>query len=239
MRSELALIREVLSTKAISLECPIAHLIEKAHCAEPFSDSSLHAAGGYCSELKFWWYIEWPANIRRRTLKSVKNNKGGKLININVLEYAAILISFLAAIYFLRERNYLSIDPHPVVLLRGDNTASESWAKKGSKHSPMGRALGRLQCALMIDNPVGFRQLHISTKENVIADGISRVEREAHFPRAFFALCQKYPALIGCRRFSPSSELISCVMDAILSADCKNPVDLSRLVLTAPGKIIT
>ena len=136
--------------------------------------------------------------IEHRTLKSVKNNKGGQLIDVNVLDYVTILINYLAAIYFLCEMNYFAIDPHSIVLLRGDNTASESWAKKGSKHSPMGQALGCLQCALMLDNQVGLKLLHISARENVIADKISRVESESDFPRAFLDLCQKHLALIGC-----------------------------------------
>lgn len=237
MRRELNLIRTILRDDSISRKCPIAHLIPKAHSAESYSDSSLHAAGGYCSELKFWWYIEWPPEVQRRTLKFVKNNKSGDLIDINVLEYAAILINFLAASHCLRAMDLLALDPHPVLLLRGDNSASESWAKKGSKHSPMGRALGRLQCALMLDNPIGLRLRHISTGDNVVADDISRVDHESNFPHAFLTLCQEHPALIGCRRFCPSSELTSCVMDTILSAECRDPVELSRLLLTAPGKI--
>jgi hypothetical protein len=239
MRKELKFIRTVLKSRSIPLDSPIAHLIKKAHAAEAFGDSSLHAAGGYCPELKFWWYFEWPEEIRLRTLKYVRNNEKGILIDINVLEYAAILINFIIATYFFRHTKYLDIDPHPIVLLRGDNTASEAWTRKGSKHSPSGRALGKLQCATMINNPVGLRFSHITSGENDVADKISRVLKETHFPGAFLHLCQEFPDLIGCRRFQPSSELISCITGAILSAECINPLELNRLLLNVPGRIIT
>jgi hypothetical protein len=51
--------------------------------------------GGFCPKLKVWWYFEWPESIRHRTLKYIKNNQSGLLIDINVLEYAGILVMFL------------------------------------------------------------------------------------------------------------------------------------------------
>lgn len=44
-----------------------------------------------------------------------------------------------------------------------------SWADQGS-----------LQCALMINNPVGISVAHITTKHNVIADRISRIKRKTN-----------------------------------------------------------
>ena len=236
MRRELQLIRRFIQA-GHKFESPMAHLIQKTPAALADSDSSLNAAGGFCTKLKFWWYIEWPEEVKMRTLRHVKSRKDGKLIDINVLEYAAILINFLAASFCLRLLNYFEYDPHPIMLLQGDNTASKAWLQKGSKHSPVGRALGQIQCAFMLDNPVGVRFAHVDTKSNVIADNTSRVIREADFPRAFLDLCQKHPELVGCRRFHPSSEIVSCIMDAILSEECIDPVRLNKLLLTAPGRI--
>jgi hypothetical protein len=122
------------------------------------------------------------------------------------------------------ERKALEQDPHPMVLISGDNTVSESWAKKASKHSPVWRALGRIQCGLMINNPVGLLTNHIPTEENVVADDISRVESKLALAHEFPRLCQAHPALSGCQRFLPSSDLVSCIMDALLRSECREPV---------------
>jgi hypothetical protein len=64
-------------------------------------------------------------------------------------------------------------DPHPVVLLCSDNLSSKAWSRKDAHTSYSGRALGSLQCALMLCNPVGIQLDHISTHENVVADSLS------------------------------------------------------------------
>ncbi|KAL3771339.1 hypothetical protein ACHAWO_005405 [Cyclotella atomus] len=74
-----------------------------------------------------------------------------------------------------------------------DNKTTESWATKGCKRSLAGGALGRIQSALMINNPVGLGVAYINTKANVIADEVSRVKKETNilpkinFPRLEFA----------------------------------------------------
>ncbi len=58
--------------------------------------------------------------------------------------------------------------------IMADNTCSEVWATKGCKRSFIGRRIGKIQCAMMINNPVGCDLGHVDTKSNVIADRISR-----------------------------------------------------------------
>ena len=70
-------------------------------------------------------------------------------------------------------------DPHPVVLLYADNRTAESWLIKASKASHAGRALGYIQAALMINNPVGTNVDHITSEDNKITDRISRITSEA------------------------------------------------------------
>jgi hypothetical protein len=41
----------------------------------------------------FPFVAEWSEEIRRHTLRFHKNNKNGKLISINVLEYASVIIN--------------------------------------------------------------------------------------------------------------------------------------------------
>ena len=138
LRKELRLIRHVLSDETISKNTPISHLIQRVPLATAYGDSSLDAAGGFCPELGFWWYLEWPQSIRARTLRFVKNNKQGNLIDINLLEYATLVITDIIAHDRIQTLGHLSHDPHPHVLYYGDNTTSESWAEKGAKHSPGG-----------------------------------------------------------------------------------------------------
>ena len=197
------------------------------------TDSCLRAAGGYCPALNFWWYIEWPQAIRLRTLLHVKNNANNTLISINILEYVALLVTFLLVHKAIVSGDSLTSDPHPHVLVEGDNTAAESWSKKGAKHSPCSRALGRLHAALMINNPVHFKVTHIATDANVVADKISRVESESELSHAISLLKQEHPDLAGCHRSHLTSSQISLLMEMLLQAECIDPIAVSRQLLTA------
>ena len=239
LRKELRLIRRVLMDASISKATPISHLIPRVPIATSFGDSSLDAAGGFCPELGFWWYIEWPPEVRARTLRFVKNNKRGDLIDINILEYATKIITDTIAYQRILSLNLLSQDPHPHVLYYGDNTASEAWAMKGAKHSPGGRALGRLQAALMVNNPVHFRVSHITTEANVVADKISRIARESYLHLEIPRIQQEHPELAGCRRYLLSSSQLSCLMETLLRAECNDPIGASKQLLTGPGRIIS
>ena len=236
LKEELHLIMQALSSKHLRARIPIAHLVRRDPSAEAWSDSSLLAAGGYSISMQFWWYLEWPPEVKKYTLVYVKNNKDGSLISINVLEYAALLINYAATYHFYKLHPDAS-DPYPLVLLRGDNTASESWIDKACNSSLIGRALSRLQCAMMMNNPVGIYSGHISTKDNIIADLISRIECESHSNREFLKISQDYPELDGCKRFQPSAELISHIMDAISQKKLLDPLVVNASILTSPGRI--
>jgi hypothetical protein len=122
-------------------------------------------------------------------------------------------------------------------LLIADNTAAESWMETACNSSLIGRALSRLQCAMMMNNNVGFHTGHVTTTNNVIADRISRLKRESHSMRGFESLLQEYPELAGCKRFQPSVELISHIMDAILLKKSVDPMEVNSKILTTPGHV--
>ena len=188
--------------------------------------------------MQFWWYLEWPAEVRKYTLKYVRNNSEGKLISINVLEYAAIIINYAATTLYFQSHHDAS-DPYPLVLFNADNRAAESWTTKSCTSSMIGRALGRVQCAMMLNNPVGLYTGHVDTKTNVIADEISRIKRETDSMRRFLFLQQEYQELRGCKRFHPSAELILHIMDAISLKKFIDPLAVSKTVLTNPGQLIS
>ena len=96
-----------------------------------------------------------------------------------------------------------------------------SWADQGS-----------LQCALMINNPVGISVAHITTKHNVIADRISRIKRKTNTIPEFSSLLQDFPQLKSCKRFHPSNELISLIMDILLQKNIIDPLAASRQLLS-------
>ena len=60
LREELHLITTALKHHRLKLRTPIAHLVRRDPSAKAWSDSSLHAAGGFSISMGFWWYIEWP-----------------------------------------------------------------------------------------------------------------------------------------------------------------------------------
>ena len=116
--------------------------------------------------------------VQLQTLRYVKNNKNDTLISINVLECAAAIIKYIAALHYYKTCPDDS-DPTPTVLLYDDNRASESWRIKGCKSAMIGCGLVRIQCSLMISSPVGLKSVRVTTEDNEIADRISRIMTEA------------------------------------------------------------
>ena len=111
--------------------------------------------------------------------------------------------------------------------------------KKASSSSKGSRALGYVQAALMINNPVGICVDRVSTTDNVVADRISRVQSEAHLATEIPALCQDFPQLRSCQRFCPSAELTSLILETLSTKKCVDPLQVSRRVLVSPGKTTT
>ena len=218
---------------------PIGHLIKRSPSAVGYSDSSLHAAGGYSLDMGFWWYIEWPQEIQRATLRFIYTDANGNLVSINALEYASLIINYVASTYVMTKVAPCPGDPHPVVLLKADNRTAESWLIKASKSSQAGRALGYVQAAFMINNPVGINCEHVTSKDNEIADKISRIPSERALPSEMQVVYKEHPSLTYCQRFHPSAELKSLILATLLTRSFVDPLELSRTILASPGEITT
>ena len=82
MREELHLIIWMLESRQVKhrFQTPIAHLVCQDPIATAWSNSCLYTAGEYSVNMKFWWYIEWPAKVCQYTLKYKRTNKDGTLI---------------------------------------------------------------------------------------------------------------------------------------------------------------
>ena len=239
-KEELRIIKTAFLDPKINKYTPIAHLIKRTPDGSAAGDSCLDAAGGYSIDMEFWWYYEWPECIRSQTLRFIKNNKNGTLIAINCLEYASIIINYAASYHYWQTqnmRNHKEIE-YPSVLILADNKSAESWTRKGCKNSLAGRALGRLQCALMMNSPVGIYTEYINTKLNCIADDISRIKKESNIIQSTPQLFQKYPSLGVCKRFHPSQDLILYITDALLSNQMMDPLTIRLMVQENPGKIV-
>ena len=239
MRREINLIHDALSCDRIDMWRPIGHLIKRSPSAIGDSDSSLHAAGGFSLDMGYWWYWEWPEEIQNSTLKFIFNDDKGNLVSINALEYASLIVNFVAATYVLTVVSPCPGDPHPVVLLRADNRTAESWLIKASKSSQAGRALGYVQAALLINNPVGINVQHVTSEDNEIADRISRIASESTLLTEMQLIYQDHPSLTYCQRFHPSAELKSLILDTLLTRNFIDPLPLSRRALASPGRITT
>jgi hypothetical protein len=237
---ELKIINTALRDESILKSTPIAHLIKRSHNFIAFGDSSLDAMGGYSFSMKYWWYYAWPQEIRNRTIKVIKNDKNGKMIVINCMEYATIIVNYAAAYhYWVTQNNIMKTGiQYPTTQIMADNKTAESWTTKGCKRSMTGRALGRLQCALMINSPVGIYTDYINTKDNIIADEISRFEKLQLMLSKMSNLYQRFPSLGACRRFIPSPDLFSYIKDCLLQKQLTDPLIVRKLVQENPGRIV-
>jgi len=225
-KEELGFIRTALRSSSISFRTPIAHLVDRDPTGKGWCDS-LDAAGGWSRDCSFWWHLPWSDQIRAATLRFHHNHPDQELISINVLEFAGAIITYAGMTLYYRLHHDPS-NPFPIALLYIDNVAAEIWCIKGCKRSLLGRALGRLLCALMIDNPLGLSTERISTEDNTIAE------------RKFFAsLLTSYPQLRGCARFHPSQELLSAITETLSTEKLEDPLRLNRIVLENPGSFTT
>ena len=151
MREELDFFEKFLKPDSgVPWESPIAHLIERTPFASSFGDACLDAAGGYSIDLKFWWHVKFPREVVLRTLKHLPNNKDGRLISINVLEFVVVSIDYCAALTVVTTEN-VTDDPHPILLNIADNTSAHSWTMHACKSSRLRRLLARLFCYLLMD----------------------------------------------------------------------------------------
>ena len=91
----------------------------------------------------------------------------------------------------------------------------------------------------MIGNPIGINVEYVNTKDNIIADKISRIDKATHALAFFHSLVQEYPQLKSCRRFHPSAELLSHITAALLQGNLLDPLALGQQLRKNSGKHTT
>lgn len=149
---------------------PNSKLIPREPSFETWGDASLVAGGGFSLALKFWYTVEWPDNVKLRTIRYLP--KGDQhLISINLLEYAVVILGLAASILAWEEAPMLK-PQHPLLLLFADNTTAESWTRKISGlKSSQACGLARLFSHLLMFTPdFGILTKHIEGEQNEVAD---------------------------------------------------------------------
>mmetsp|Transcript_29742 Transcript_29742/g.86679 ORF Transcript_29742/g.86679 Transcript_29742/m.86679 type:complete len:873 (-) Transcript_29742:2591-5209(-) len=241
MKSETKLLTHLLENPTLyRWESPIAHRAEKDPDSTTYGDACLYGGGGFSTDLGFWWQIDWPEEIMNRTLIHIKDGKSGKLISINVLEYLVVILNYAAATVAHQETvdKGTSDEEYPTNLNLVDNTSADAWTTKMCTKSKEAKSLALVLCSMMINNPVGLNSKYLPCTQNDIADAISRLHK-ANKMFEISQLMQDYPELRSCRRFHPSSKLLSRLYAAVLSGSAKEVVqqiEPNELGQLSPGK---
>ena len=233
MRSEINIMKEILSNpKMYSLETPISHVIHRDPDFVTYGDACLEAGGGY-SENQFWWHIEWPEKIKALTLKNITITRRcsitNDLVSINLLEFVVEIINYAAISLSFKDNQSESKHKFPMLLNWTDNTTSKTWLRKAATRTEKGKALQRLLCSMMINNPVGIKAEHIAGKSNVLADAISRVYTNSYSNLSFNKVFQEFPQMKLNQRFHPSQELLSRLYSALLQGQDQGLCPINKL----------
>ena len=125
LRAEVKLLTTIFSdSDTCKWEIPIRHLIDTDYDCTVLGDACLEGGGAFCDELRFWYFLEWPDNIKKRKLKA--KVKHSELVSINCLEFVIIIVSYNAILDAIELLGRLHNIPHPKSLILSDNTAADS-----------------------------------------------------------------------------------------------------------------
>ena len=212
MRKELDIMQNILENlKKFRLDTPIAHVIKREPDFTSYGDASLDAGGGFSNNL-FWWHVEWPAEIKALTIKSITITRrfpdAGNLVSINLLEFVVEIINYAAVTTLFSGDSSLCSHDYPILLNWTDNITSQSWLRKAASRTNKGRSLQHLLCSIMINNPVRIKDEHIAGSSNTLADAISRVHSFSQ-SKSFEKKLHQFPQMKSWKRFHPSRELLS------------------------------
>ena len=153
MKEDIRFLEYFLLKRRDLLFIPIAHWVPRDPDFSGRGDVCLEGAGGYSLDLKFWWFLEWPQEIKSKTLKyfdvKVKIDKTN-FISINLLEYATIIINYATATQAYKEDIPVG-HVYPVFKNESDNISAVVWSKKASMSTPAGKALAKLFALICIN----------------------------------------------------------------------------------------
>ena len=217
LRQELKLLSDILKSTEFKWETPIAHLVPRTPDFIAWGDSSLDAAGGFSTDLKFYWHLLWPEEIKKKTLKyfDIRIKEKEKLISINLLEYAVVIVNYAIVTEIAKQSDLFSKFKYQSLLNWSDNKTAIAWTRKAAISTESGKALSRIFCTLCINNNINCISDYINTKENEIADKISR--SDLSFSQNCQKLLQEHKELQTCKQYRLNPEFVSCLIRALLT----------------------
>ena len=125
------------------------------------------------------------------------------------------IINYAICSHIYKDRNLGASYPHQTLLNWSDNRSAIAWTKQAAISSAGGKALSRIFCPLCINNNLECTSHYINTKDNIIADDISRIKSNLT-ASSLQQLFQDHVELKSCRQFHLNPEFISCLMHAVL-----------------------
>jgi hypothetical protein len=205
------------------------------------SDACPKGAGGFSSDLDYWWVVEWPQEIFERTLlpstdKHFIPNNHLKYSANNHLKYSAYIFGLAGTILSWEQQPPATRPLHPLMLLWTDNMTAYEWTKKiaGIK-APQGRVLARILAHLLMFSDLGIEAKHIESILNIIADFRSWLTATHELSLFTYSHLQtKFSWLMLSLHFTLSSKLLALICSALLKAYVQLPttrVKLGQLII--------
>ena len=141
---------------------------------------------------------------------------------VEIINYAAITV-------WLNENSATINHSYPTLLNWTDNKTAQAWIRKAATRTEKGKALQRILCSIMLNNPIGIKSDYIEGINNTLADAFSRVFSSDSKNSSFFSLHQNFPQLKSWRRFHPSQELLLRLYSALLQGQDHGLVQIRNL----------
>ena len=91
-----------------------------------------------------------------------------------------------------------------------------AWTKEAAISTAGGKVLARIFCSLSINNNLQCTPAYINTKDNAIADDLSRIKLTS-LANTLINCLQAHAELRSCERFHLNPDFISCLTHAVLS----------------------
>jgi hypothetical protein len=153
-----------------------------------------------------------------------------------------VIVNYCAALHIVRTSPVID-NPHPVILNITDNSSALSWTLHTCKRIKIRQMLAHFFCSMLINLPPGINSQWISTIENKIADNIAHLEEQSDTDSSpafdYTILKQTYPELRHCSFFQIQPELISLILDIMLTEKWPNHKEVQILKQRLLGKLIT
>jgi len=215
-KNDINLIRTLVEDRDLWIT-PIPHIIPRVHPYTAYCDSCMYGAGGFSTELGFFWHIYWPQHAL-----PLDDQSSNRTTHINMLEYLAITITYAIAQRILRHNPTLASDTYPTILINSDNTTACRWATNTvASSSSITKHVARMACALQINARLGLHVQYIEGGLNIVADALSRLPVLTPFCSTNFelqlnAVLHAHPCLQNCSAYQLPPNLLSLIT-ALLS----------------------